>query len=60
MSPCVFTVRTYRMPWHPRFGDEIKRWLPTKEALQGEMQPKVDQLQRTITEHIQGGRTVGP
>ena len=53
----IFVARSYGITSMQQFGDEIKRWLPTKEALQGEMQPKVDQLQRTITEHIQGGRT---
>ena len=34
-------------------GDEIKKWLPTREGLAGSLEPKLEPLRRTITEHIQ-------
>ena len=34
------------------FGDEIKRWLPSKDAIAETMQPKLEPLQRTITESL--------
>jgi len=37
-------------------GDEIKKWLPTSERLETVVMPKLEPLQRTITEHLQGAR----
>ena len=52
----VVVARSYGISNVQQFGDEIKRWLPTKEELQDTVQPKLEPLQRTITEHVQGGR----
>ena len=53
----VAVARSYGITSIQQFGEEVKRWLPTKEELQGAVQPKLEPLQRTITEHIQGSRT---
>uniref|UniRef100_A0A7S2MER4 Uncharacterized protein n=1 Tax=Haptolina brevifila TaxID=156173 RepID=A0A7S2MER4_9EUKA len=34
-------------------ADEIKKWLPTREALNAAVAPRLEPLQRTITEHMQ-------
>lgn len=34
-------------------ADEIKKWLPTREALEESVAPRLEPLQRTITEHMQ-------
>ncbi len=85
----VVVARSYGISNVQQFGEEIKRWLPTKDELQacagcpigpppqrgrapdlspafpcsparaqGTVQPKLEPLQRTITEHVQGGRAV--
>jgi len=38
------------------FADAMRQWLPTREGLEGSMKPKLEPLQRTITEHFQPAR----
>ena len=37
-------------------ADEIKRWLPTRDALEGKVMPTLAPLQRSVTEHMQKAR----
>lgn len=36
-----------------QLGDEIKKWLPSRQGLADNLEPTLEPLRRTITEHIQ-------
>jgi len=49
----VLTARANGIQTTQDLADEIKKWLPTREALEASVAPRLEPLQRTITEHMQ-------
>lgn len=48
----IAVAKSYGINNIQQFGDEIKRWLPSKDSITETVQPKLEPLQRTITESL--------